>query len=38
VGRVAVSKGQTYRVKIEEGVAPWDYGFNDPFVLVAAVE
>jgi hypothetical protein len=38
VGRVPVSKGQTYRVKIEEGVAPWDYGANDPFVLTTAIE
>ena len=38
VGRVQVSKGQTYRVKIEEGVAPWDYGSDDPFVLTTAIE
>ena len=38
VGRVAVFAGQTYRVRIEEGFAPWDYGFNDSFVLLATME
>ncbi len=38
VGRIAVSARQTYRVVVEEGQAPWDYGFNQPFELTAAVE
>jgi hypothetical protein len=38
VARVAVSAGQTYAVKIEEGHAPWDYHFSDPFVLTATIE
>ena len=38
VGRLTVLAGQIYRVRIEEGFAPWDYGFNDPFVLIATIE
>ena len=38
VGRVTVSAGQKYRVQIEEGQAPWDYGFHDPFVLTTSIE
>jgi hypothetical protein len=38
VGRVAVSAGRTYRVIVEEGLSPWDYHFNQPFELIAAVE
>jgi hypothetical protein len=38
VGRATVFAGQTYRVRIEEGFAPWDYGFNEPFVLMATIE
>jgi hypothetical protein len=38
VGRLEVLAGRVYRVRIDEGVAPWDYGFNDPFVLTTAIE
>jgi hypothetical protein len=38
VGRVAVSAGRTYRVIVEEGAAPWDYDFRQPFVLNTAIE
>jgi hypothetical protein len=38
VGRITVAAGQTYRIKIEEGASPWDYGFNDAFTLNTAIE
>jgi hypothetical protein len=38
VGVAPVSAGQTYRVTIDEGQAPWDYGFNDPFMLTTSIE
>jgi len=38
IGRVIVSAGRTYRVIVDEGLAPWDYGFNQPFTLTASIE
>jgi hypothetical protein len=38
IARMTVSAGQTYRVIVDEGLAPWDYGFNQPFTLIAAIE
>lgn len=38
IGRMTVSAGQTYRVIVDEGLAPWDYGFKQPFTLIAAIE
>jgi hypothetical protein len=38
VGRLAIAAGQTYRVVVDEGVSPWDYGFNQPFTLMADLE
>jgi hypothetical protein len=38
IGAIPVSAGQTYRVTIDEGQAPWDYGFNDPFMLTTSIE
>ncbi len=38
IGRMTVAAGQTYRVVVDEGEAPWDYGFNQPFALVASIE
>jgi hypothetical protein len=39
VGRVAVSAGRTYRLIVEDGVAPWDLNTNyQPFVMIAAIE
>jgi hypothetical protein len=38
VARVAIAAGQTYRVVVDEGVAPWDYGFNQSFRLIAGLE
>lgn len=38
VGVTMVSAGKTYRITIEEGAAPWDYGFNDQFTLMASLE
>jgi hypothetical protein len=35
---VTVAARQKYRVQIEEGQAPWDYSFNDPFVLTTSIE
>jgi hypothetical protein len=33
-----VSAVRTHRVIVEEGLSPWDYNFNQPFELIAAVE
>ena len=38
IARMTVSAGQKYRVIVDEGLAPWDYGFNQPFTLIAAIE
>ena len=38
VGRLAIAPGQTYRVVVDEGVSPWDYGFNQRFTLMADLE
>jgi hypothetical protein len=38
VGRMAVSAGQTYIVKIEEGWSPWDYYFTNTLLLVTSIE
>ena len=38
VGVVPVAVGNTYRITIDEGKAPWDYGFNDPFTLTTSLE
>ncbi len=38
VGRVAVSKGQAYQVDIDAETSPWDYGYEDHFVLTTAIE
>jgi len=37
VARVPVSKGQTYLVKVDEGVDVWDPE-SDPFELIASIE
>jgi hypothetical protein len=38
VGRLAIAPGQTYRIVLDEGVSPWDYGFNQRFTLMADLE
>ena len=38
VGRLAIAPGQTYRVVVDVGVSPWDYGFNQRFTLMADLE
>ena len=38
VGRLAITPGQTYRVVVDEGVSPWDYGFDQRFTLMADLE
>jgi hypothetical protein len=38
VGHVPVVTGRTYRIRVEEGVSPWDYHFNDSFVLTLSLE
>jgi hypothetical protein len=38
IGRMIVSAGRTYRVIVDEGLAPWDYGFYQPFTLTAVME
>ena len=38
VGRLAIVPGQTYRIVLDEGVSPWDYGFNQRFTLMADLE
>jgi hypothetical protein len=35
---MSVSAGQTYRIIVDEGLYPWDYGFYQPFALFAAIE
>jgi hypothetical protein len=35
---MTVSARQTYRVIVDEGLFPWDYGFNQPFTLIAAIK
>ena len=38
IARMTVSAGQKYRVIVDEGLNPWDVGFNQPFTLIAAIE
>jgi hypothetical protein len=38
VGRMPVTAGQKYQTRIEEGRSPWDYYFNNPFVLITSIE
>jgi hypothetical protein len=38
VGRMSVTAGQKYQARIEEGRSPWDYYFNNPFVLITSIE
>ena len=38
VGKIPVSAGTTYHVVVEEGQAPWDYDFNQPFVLTTTLQ
>jgi hypothetical protein len=38
VSRLAIAPGQTYRIVLDEGVSPWDYGFNQRFTLMADLE
>jgi hypothetical protein len=38
VGRLVIAPGQIYRVVVDEGVSPWDYGFNQRFTLMADLE
>lgn len=38
VGVATVAVGNTTRITIDEGKAPWDYGFNDPFTLTTSLE
>jgi hypothetical protein len=38
VGRLDVLAGQIYRIGVDEGFSPWDYHFNDPFVLTISLE
>jgi hypothetical protein len=33
-----IAAGQTYRIVLDEGVSPWDYGFNQRFTLMADLE
>ena len=38
VGRLVIAPGQIYRIVVDEGVSPWDYGFNQRFTLMADLE
>jgi hypothetical protein len=38
VARLSVVARQTYSIQVDEGHAPWDYHFNDRFLLLTSME
>ena len=38
IAQLGISQGQKYRIIVDEGLYPWDYGFNQPFSVIASIE